>query len=108
MNLRQGYQSLTKDVAKLIAAPWIVSDQSNTDSIKNASAWLREFNLSTHKRYAILVNRRYAFLFFLALKNRVVLAQDLIPATFGVFNYCIETCLNIFRKILLRKFLHAK
>jgi glycosyltransferase involved in cell wall biosynthesis len=108
MNSRLGYQSLAKDVAKLVAAPWIVSDHSNTDSIKNASAWLREFNFSTHKRYAILVNRRYAFLFFLALRNRRLLVQDLIPATFGVFNYCLETCLNIFRKILLRKFLHAK
>jgi glycosyltransferase involved in cell wall biosynthesis len=108
MNLRQGYRLVTKDVAKLVVAPWIVSDQSNTDSIKNASAWLREFNLSTHKRYAILVNRRYAFLFFLALKNHLLLIQDLVPATFGVFNYCLETYLNIFRKILLRKFLHTK
>jgi glycosyltransferase involved in cell wall biosynthesis len=55
LNLRQGYRSVTKDVAKLVAAPWTVSDQSNLDSIKNASAWLKEFNLSTHKRYAILV-----------------------------------------------------
>jgi glycosyltransferase involved in cell wall biosynthesis len=105
LNLRQGYRSVTKDVAKLVAAPWTVSDQSNLDSIKNASAWLKEFNLSTHKRYAILVNRRYAFLFFLALKNHLLLIQDLIPAAFGVFNYCLETYLNIFRKILLKKFL---
>jgi glycosyltransferase involved in cell wall biosynthesis len=108
INLRQGYQSVNNDVARLIAAPWTVSGQSNLDSIKKASAWLREFNLSTQKRYAILVNRRYAYLFFLALKNHLLLIQDVIPATFGVFNYCLETYLNIFRKILFRKFIQTR
>jgi glycosyltransferase involved in cell wall biosynthesis len=108
MNLRQSYRPLSKDVVKLISAPWMVTHRSNKELIKEASAWLKEFNQSTNRRYAILVHRRHAYLFYFALKNHVLLIQDVIPATYGALNYILETYLNIFRKILFRKFLKTE
>lgn len=108
MNSKKGYRTLSIDAVKIVAGPWMVTKRSNTESIQEASAWLREFNKSTNKRYTNLVYRRNTFLFYHALKNRVLLIQDFIPAIFGAFNYSFETYRNIFRKILFRKFLNTK
>jgi glycosyltransferase involved in cell wall biosynthesis len=108
MNLEKGYRTLSIDSVKLIAGPWMVSNKSSKKSIREASAWLRKFNESTNKRYANLVYRRNAFLFYYAFKNQVLLIQDLIPAAFGAINYLFETFLNTFRRILFKKFLNTK
>jgi glycosyltransferase involved in cell wall biosynthesis len=108
MNLNKGYRTLSMEMFKLVACPWLVTKPPNKESIREATVWLREFNQSTNRRYATLVYRRNLFLFCYAFKNHFLPIQNFIPAIFGAFNFLFETYLNIFRKILFKKFLNTK